>query len=123
MSSFSDIKDMIATVKDLYEKGQAQDAQAKLLQLKDELLALKEENINMREELLAFREKEKIAEALNYDAPYYFRGGGEEREGPFCQSCYDSDGKLVRLIHGPYTMGDYQCKICSNFYGKGSVIM
>lgn len=51
-----------------------------------------------------------------YEAPYYFlvKENGE-KDGPYCQRCYDSDEKLIRL-QSPCKDGYWRCNKCSIDY-------
>jgi hypothetical protein len=60
-------------------------------------------------------------ESVFYEGRYYWSGTSEKKDGPFCQRCYDADGKLIRLqfgstsIHGR-TSRWYNCKVCEKSY-------
>jgi len=54
---------------------------------------------------------------LRWEEPSYWLDDdtdGLTTDGPFCQQCYDSGGKLVRLQ--AYGDGCYECKACKNGY-------
>jgi hypothetical protein len=55
------------------------------------LLLQKDSTINELQESL------KTKENLIFEAPYYWLLDGDEKDGPFCQNCYDSENKLIRL--------------------------
>jgi hypothetical protein len=58
-----------------------------------------------------------IREQLVWEEPSYWRQIGEEREGPFCQQCYDTKHDLVRLQGNGE--GYWECTACkSNFVTK-----
>ena len=51
---------------------------------------------------------------MEWKAPYYFKiGSNDEKDGPYCQKCYDLDGKLLRL-QCPDEDGDWDCKACGS---------
>lgn len=54
-----------------------------------------------------------------YDKPYYWLEDGPKKEGPFCQACYDSDSKLIRL-QGRGRQGAWECRKCTNAYNDKS---
>lgn len=68
----------------------------------------KDEKIKKLEEILSIKQK------LRYEPPYYWLDAETGKEGPFCQTCYDKDGKLIRL----QSQGDgyWFCNICRNVY-------
>jgi hypothetical protein len=51
---------------------------------------------------------------VKWDDPVYWVEAPSGREGPYCQRCYDAEGKLVRL----QSSGDgyYSCRACSSGY-------
>ena len=53
-------------------------------------------------------------EKLKWREPSYWLEDEGNEQGPFCQQCYDTGGKLVRL-HGDHD-GCYECKACKNSY-------
>ena len=60
----------------------------------------------------------KAHNALEFDGDVYWSVDGESRDGPFCQRCYDVDGKLVRLHSLKYNY-KWQCKACKTGFGDG----
>lgn len=60
-------------------------------------------------------------EKLVYEAPFYWLGKGVERDGPFCQKCYDADGKLIRL-QKRLNNDEWDCFQCDSYFtGPGYV--
>lgn len=56
---------------------------------------------------------------LVYEDPVYWQKKGSEKEGPFCQVCWDSKSKRVHL-HREEDKG-WSCKVCGNsFSDEGS---
>lgn len=51
---------------------------------------------------------------LTWEEPYYWLKTPDARDGPFCQKCYDTDKKLVRLQGNGE--GLFHCKACSNTF-------
>jgi hypothetical protein len=41
-----------------------------------------------------------VKEKIEYDGQCYWSVGGDQKDGPFCQKCYDTEDKLVRLQDG-----------------------
>lgn len=59
----------------------------------------------------------RIREKLTWKEPAYWLEANGKTEGPYCQKCYDTETKLVRL-QGDGD-GRYECKACnSNFVTK-----
>ncbi len=94
------------------------------LKLADLISALADARIETAEiQSLIAAKDERIAELLaaietkhniKYEKPYYWLGEGQERDGPFCQRCFDNGGKLIRLQD--YENGYWDCKVCKNTY-------
>ena len=51
---------------------------------------------------------------LQWERPYYFLKDGDSKEGPFCQKCYDTDSKLIRLQERD--QGSWCCHTCTGYY-------
>ena len=118
--SVSEAKSLFSSVFVLYKKGSNLEAEQKLQELQEAFIDLKAENLELREELLELREKVKLREELIYEAPFYYRKKeNNEKDGPFCQKCYDDQSKLVRLIEVNDIPGSHFCKVCENYFGEG----
>jgi len=83
------------------------DAKLEVVEIQ-QLVSDKDSRIRSLEEELAVKEK------LEWDAPYYWLVNDSAKDGPFCQLCFDTDRKLVRLqIHG---VGLWRCGGCKGAY-------
>lgn len=63
----------------------------------------------------------KTNESVVYEGRYYWTGEGDNKDGPFCQRCYDVDRKLIRLQFGSSNyQGNasrwYACKACEQTF-------
>ena len=56
----------------------------------------------------------KVKESIRWSEPLYWLDGQSASDGPFCQHCYDSARKLIRLQGNGE--GWYECKVCKNSY-------
>ena len=57
-----------------------------------------------------------LADRLHYEAPCYWLDKPQGRDGPFCQRCYDTDDKLIRLISQRSNGREgYICKTCDRW--------
>lgn len=61
----------------------------------------------------------KIKDELMYEAPYYFRIIDDQKEGPYCQGCYDSKKLLIRLQSGS-SQGYWKCNTCKTSFKDSS---
>ena len=53
-------------------------------------------------------------QSVVWSKPYYFVEKSDERDGPFCQQCYDTDRKLIRLQGGGIKY--WECFACKGFF-------
>lgn len=87
--------------------GSLADAKLELISLQ-ELLASTEGRIKeLEDELQAHK-------SLRWEEPLYWLDGEDGPDGPYCQHCYDSSRKLIRLQGNGE--GLYECKACKNTY-------
>lgn len=86
------------------------DAKLEVIEIQ-QLVSDKDAQIRSLEEELAVKEK------LKWDAPYYWLINDSEQEGPFCQLCFDTDHKLVRLQM--HNLGLWKCGACKGVYTDG----
>lgn len=66
------------------------------------------------QEIKQLKRKADIKEKLIYESPYYWLQHEGHRDGPFCQQCYDSEKKLIRLTEDGF--GYWDCKTCKSSY-------
>ena len=103
---------------DLLKKGSNLEAQEKIMELREGALALQHENLKLHERINELEEELNLERVVQWEAPFYWKIIGETRDGPFCQKCYDSDRKLIRVLK---TRGGWwHCKLCRNSYLGGS---
>lgn len=100
---------------DLAKAGRWEEARETLRDLQDEYLALCEENQALKRQLCEVADTLDLAENMRFDGRKYWLEIDGRREGPYCQVCYDRDGKLVRLQQ---QQRHWQCKGCGNLYLK-----
>nr|WP_321256035.1 hypothetical protein [uncultured Pseudodesulfovibrio sp.] len=111
MPSAGDIKTILSSLTDLVKKGMTVEAQEKIMDLREIILELREQNIEYRELAEQFQQQSAIEEELEFKDNVLWRLKDGERIGPFCQSCWDSQKKLIRLQKDEYM---YYCKVCKD---------
>lgn len=115
---------IIDTAKDVYElakKGATIELQEELLKMREEALALQEENLELRRRVTELEEQQNTADSLEFDGTKYWRVDNGNREGPFCQQCYDANRQLIRLQDSSFHNGDrnveyWTCRTCKSGY-------
>jgi len=99
-------------IMELVRKGELTEAQQKIVQLREGAIDIQEENIALREKVKELEAALDVKQNLEWEKPYYWLRRGQRREGPFCQQCYDSTVKLIRLQGDG--QGWWECKTCKN---------
>lgn len=90
------------------------DLKLKISQLYGENLKLKDENHELKKEIDRLKNVKSISSSLIHEDNHYFIKNGQDKDGPFCTKCWDSDNKLVRLHKGFYNYGEqhFECPNC-----------
>jgi ribosomal protein L37AE/L43A len=93
-----------------------------LADIKIETAEIKSLIIEKDEKIQSLETQLKLKNDLIYEAPYYWMETKKgEREGPFCQQCYDSSEKLIRLqVFG--SNDRWKCHNCDNVFNGKSYI-
>lgn len=99
---------------DLIKKGATVEAQEQIMALREGALALQEENFGLREKIKTLEESMQIKGQLKFDGASYWLIDGSTKDGPFCQHCYDTTEKLVRLQDWEDSWLCYACKNLPN---------
>lgn len=103
---------------DVVKHGATLEKQEIIMGLREQHIVLREENISLKEQIQCLNEKLSIVGSLKYESPYYFLQLENEKEGPFCQVCKDSNDKLIRLQS--CVQGIWECKNCKNDFKDDS---
>ena len=93
MSIISNAKE----IADLVKKIGNVDLYRRIVDLEGEIVELSGQNHSLKEQIAALAQKLKLRAQLKFAEGMYWLIDGENKDGPFCQRCYDADGKLVRL--------------------------
>ncbi|ANE54450.1 hypothetical protein [Methylomonas sp. DH-1] len=89
-----------------------------LADAKIEVTEIQQVLLNKDAEIRELQEKLKIKAQLQWERPYYWRVGGNEKDGPYCQHCYDKNQELIRLQGNGE--GYWHCTACKNEYKTSS---
>ena len=79
---------------------------------------LQKENLELKAKIKELEEKLNKKEEMDWEPPFYWVNNGDAKDGPFCQKCYDSESKLIRLQNAD--KGAWRCVSCNNNFFEGS---
>jgi hypothetical protein len=123
-SALSSIKAATDIARLIKESGISLEKAENKLKIAELLTSLADVKINLAEIQQTILEKDniikelneklKLKEKLNFETPFYWLQESEDKDGPFCQHCYDKDSKLMRLQK--FDQGRWQCTVCKNFF-------
>jgi len=105
------------------------------LQIAELISSLADAKIELAEVQAQLSDKDKYIEALNeqinikksvtWERPYYWVIKGKNKDGPFCQQCYDNNQKLIRLQGGgtrPWRCKTCQCSVTDSNYVAPNIV-
>ncbi len=94
---------------------------AKLAELTSSLVDTQIELANIQQllhdkdnEVKALKSQIATKQNMEWESPYYWLKEGDNKDGPYCQKCYDSENKLIHLQGNGH--GYWECKECKNKY-------
>jgi hypothetical protein len=73
------------------------------------------------EEIKRLKEALEIKQQVKYEKPYYWLCEGDNKDGPYCQHCFDKEGKLIRL-QSFNNNGYWRCMVCKSDYRDSSYV-
>jgi hypothetical protein len=91
------IVDQVKELTALAQKVKNIELYKKLVSFQSEIFALQEENRDLKDKVRHLTDTLDIHAKIIYEKPSYWLKDKEAKDGPFCQKCYDSDHKLIRL--------------------------
>lgn len=90
------------------------DLHDKNMEIREALVTEKEQNYELRYKIRKLQEKLEEKGKVKYERPSYWLFDGDKKDGPFCQRCWDSDSKLIRLQGGGNDA--WHCRECNKSY-------
>jgi hypothetical protein len=72
------------------------------------------EIVELRQTIKQLEQEKQGGEHITFDGASYWKTIGDRRDGPYCQVCYDKEGKLARLRVFRGTGVNWRCNICQN---------
>ncbi|MEI8594000.1 hypothetical protein [Photobacterium sp. Hal280] len=85
-----------------------------LADAKLEVSDLKELLVSKDEEIRQLQESQDLKKHMIWEKPFYWDMRTGEKDGPFCQQCFNSDNKLIRLQ--TFSEGHWKCLACKNSF-------
>jgi len=104
---------------DLIKKGSTVEAQEKIQELRERVITLQDQNNSLRQRIQELKEAASTRESLIWEPPYYFLTTESGKDGPYCQHCWDSEGKLIRL-QNLGREGYWKCMACDKAFKDSS---
>lgn len=102
-------------IHDLFMKGKTEEARHVLMEMQSRYVSLCDENTMLKMQVQEFEDILYLSRNLVFDGFCYWLITGNIKQGPFCQSCYNRDGVLVRLAAHE---GMWQCATCGTVHDR-----
>jgi len=105
-------------VHELFLMGKAEEARNILADLQEKYIEISDENALLKTQIQEFEDILYLAKNLEYDGRSYWLKTGSIKQGPFCQTCFDKDGLLIRLEENESA---WRCSACGSRYAQREV--
>jgi hypothetical protein len=119
------IKDSATSLEEAEIKLKFAELISALADVKIEIAEVQEMIVVKDNEIKELKLRQKLKASIIFENRCYFTMDDGKKTGPFCQSCYDNDGKLVRLqdnhrgsFSGIVGADWFDCKICKATYDQ-----
>ena len=101
------------------QKSDSTSANQLVLELQSMALDLQEQNYDLRRRIDELEQHMDLMDEMSFDGKVYWRGQGDDRDGPFCQRCVDAEGRAIRLqlredTAAGYESRWYECHSCQS---------
>ncbi|MEA3497502.1 MAG: hypothetical protein U9R16_00450 [Campylobacterota bacterium] len=107
------LKDTDLSLEKAETKLQLAELVSTLADAKMQIVEIQEALIESDKEKKELENKLSQKENLFFKRPYYLiKQDDNDNDGPFCQTCYDKDNKLIRLNDEPFISGQWDCPVC-----------
>jgi ribosomal protein L37AE/L43A len=121
LGSIKTATDIAKLIKDSDVSLEKAEAKLKLAELisaladtKIQIAEIQQFLIDKDTELRAIKEQLDVKAKLQWESPYYWLLDETQKDGPYCQHCYDKDNLLIRLQGNG--AGYWRCSVCKNSY-------
>jgi hypothetical protein len=109
------IVDQFKELAALAQKVQNIELYEKLVSFQSDMFALQEENRNLKDSIRQLQDQLNLKARVFWERPFYWVNKEGQKDGPFCQKCYDSDNKLIRLQQRE-TRDEWDCLECGKYF-------
>ena len=104
-------------IDEIEQKAKNLELMENILAAKSNILELKSTLIEKDELIKKLEDKLRIEQEMEFEEPVYWHIIDGEKNGPFCQKCYDDNKKLARLqSKSSKYEGTWECTICNTHY-------
>lgn len=100
-------------VYDLFVENRFEEAKTLLGELQVRYIEMSDENEQLKTQVQEFEDILYLAKNVEFDGLSYWLKTGTVKQGPFCQSCFDTTGQLNRLEE---SAGGHSCSSCGSHY-------
>ncbi len=109
------LKDSTTSLEQAEAKMQLAELISALADAKIEMATIQETLMQKESEIASLNDKLKVKDTIVWEKPYYFLVTDNEKDGPYCQRCYDSEKQLIRLQQPARTQpGLWECHKCGS---------
>jgi len=114
------IKDSGTSLEKAEIKLQIAELISSLADIKMELANVQTILVEKDQNIVELERKLNTKESVVWSKPYYFVKDDEENDGPYCQQCYDTQQKLIRLQGGGTKV--WHCLTCKSQFKDASYV-
>jgi hypothetical protein len=93
---------------DLVTSGATMEAEKRIVALKVSAMTAQLEITSLREKVSALERELALRNTLSFDGQFYWSGGADRRDGPYCPTCFDTERLMLRLQFRTVEEIDYE---------------
>ena len=104
-------------IHDLYAMGHISEARNQMSDMQAHYINLCDENAALRAQIQGYEDILHLSRSLVFDGIFYWLITGNIKQGPFCPTCYNRDGLLLRLSDDGYVR---HCLTCGSRFKRST---
>jgi hypothetical protein len=93
---------------DLVRQGATGEAEKRIVALRVSAMSAQLEIAKLKALVKALERELQLRDSLSFDGQFYWTGAGEVKEGPYCQTCFDTEHLMMRLQYRTVEEIDYE---------------